>query len=274
MPYDLGTTARLRARCLDPDGEPVTAGTATVTVTLPDGSTATPAASTADTAGDYQADYVTTVAGRHGVRWQFTSPAYAYTDVFDVWPEAPAPVLSLADAKQHINLTGSTGEDAELRFWNNATTRAIEYFAGPVAMRTVTEKHSIKLAGTVALRQVPALELTSVTAVLDGGTSYDVATLDLDGSTGIVQRRDGGLLYGPLRVVYRAGRPVITDNLLGAARVILQHLWRTQRPGRRGGLAGGGDDYSVTEPIPGLGFAVPNRALELLGPDRLPPGMA
>jgi hypothetical protein len=64
---------------------------------------------------------------------------------------------------------------------------------------------------------------------------------------------------------------VVQEHITGAARIILQHLWRTQRAGRRGGVAGGGDDYAVTEPIPGIGYAVPNRALELLAPDRLAP---
>jgi hypothetical protein len=56
-----------------------------------------------------------------------------------------------------------------------------------------------------------------------------------------------------------------------ASRIILQHLWRTRqgpaRPTR------GGDDYSVTEPIAGFGYAIPNRALQLLEPYRLPPGV-
>ncbi|MFR0354166.1 hypothetical protein [Streptomyces sediminimaris] len=273
MPFNLGSTARLIAQCRDPGGTAATAGTATVTVTLPDGTTATPAAEETATVGTYQADYVTTAPGRHTVRWVFSNPAHAYTDVFDVWPEAPPPVLSLADAKNHINNSGSD-EDDEIRFWINATTRAVEFFAGPIVVRAVTEKHNVRCVHELALRQVPALALTSLVAVLDGAPSYDAATLDLDGDTGIVQRKDGGLLYGPLRATYSAGRPIVTENITGCARVIFQHLWRTQRSGRRGGLAGGGDDYSVTEPIPGLGFAVPNRALELLGPDRLPPGMA
>ncbi|MGW1039330.1 hypothetical protein [Streptomyces sp. NPDC002547] len=275
MPYDLGATARLIAQCRDPGGAAATADTAAVTVTLPDGTTATPAANETVTAGTYQADYVTAQEGRHTVRWLFTDPASAYTDVFDVLPEAPPAILSLRDGKLQLNLKlTDTREDDELRFWINATTRAVEYFTGPVVVRTVTEDHAVGVVQSLALRKAPALELVAVEPLRDGGTAYDVDRLTLDGQAGIVTRADGGLLCGPLRVLYRAGRPVIEPNISAAARLILQHLWRTQRPGRSGALAGSSDDYSVTEPIPGLGYAIPNRAMQMLGPDDTGPGMA
>lgn len=272
MPFDLGATARLTAQCVDPGGTPATADSATVTVTLPDGTEATPAATETGTPGTYQADYVTAVAGRHTVRWQFTGPAHAYTDVFDVWPEAPPAILSLADARKHLNLSTSR-DDGEVRFWNNAATRAVEFYTGPVVRRTVVEDHRVGRVPAVALTQTPVLEVTAVAPLRSGGVSYDVGDLTLDGVTGVVTRYDGGPLSGPLRITYTAGRTVIRVNITAAARIILEHLWRTQKAAR-GGLAGGGEDYSVSEPIPGLGYAVPNRALELLEPDRLPPGVA
>lgn len=275
MPFDLGATARLTAQCLDPDGVPATAGTATVTVTLPDGSTVTPAATETSTAGTYQADHVTTAAGRHTVRWVFTGPAHAYTDVFDVQEEAPPAILSLADAKKHLNIPDDDiSEDAEVRFWNTATTRAVEYFTGPIVPRTITETHNDRVACVIVLRHTPVLDLVSVQPTREGGTVYAVGDLVLDGETGEVALYGAGLLYGPQQFTYRAGRTVVTENISAGARIILQHLWRTQRAGRRGSLPGGGQDYAVTEPIPGLGYAIPNRALNLLEPDRLPPGVA
>lgn len=274
MPFDLGATARLTAQCLDPDGTPATAGTATVTVTLPDGTTVTPSAAETDTAGTYQADHVTTAAGRHTVRWVFTGPAHAYTDVFDVQEAAPPAILSLADAKKHLNSPpDDTSEDEEVRFWNAATTRAVEYFTGPIVPRTITETHTERRAAVAVLRHTPALALVSVEPTREGGTTYAVDDLVLDGDTGEVSLYGAGVLYGPLKYVYRAGRTVVKENISAAARIILQHLWLTQRAGRRGSLPGGGQDYAVTEPIPGLGYAIPNRALNLLEPDRLPPGV-
>jgi len=273
MPFDLGATARLTAECRDPGGVLASAATAVVTLTLPDGTTATPPV-TEEATGRYQADYVTTVPGRHTVRWEWTGPASAYTDVLDVLEAAPPAILSLADAKQHLNLKNSSDDDGEVRYWTNVTTRAVEFYTGPIVPRSITEEHTVRHAAVVVLLNTPVQEVTAVASLLTGGTAPDVADLAVNRDTGEVYRPDGGRLSGRLQFTYRAGRTAIRENIPAAARIILQHLWRTQRAGRRGGVAGGGDDYSVTEPIPGVGYAVPNRALELLANDRLPPGVA
>ncbi|MGW1801539.1 hypothetical protein ACWCQN_37890 [Streptomyces sp. NPDC001984] len=273
MPFDLGDTVRLVADSTDPGGTLTNATGVALTITLPDGTTASPAVTNPPAqTGKYSVDYATVQAGRHLARWVFTGPASAYTDVFDVRETAPPLIMSLADARKHINATTTTN-DEELRGWVESTTRAVEFFVGPVARRTVTETHDRACARVLALRQTPAIALTTVAAVLTGGTSYAVADLDLDGETGIVRRKDGGLLYGPLRVTYSVGRAIIPANVSHAGRIILQHLWKTQGGGVGRPAPGGMDDYAVTEPIVGLGFAIPNRALELLQNDRLPPGV-
>ncbi|MEU3899740.1 hypothetical protein [Streptomyces sp. NPDC045251] len=273
---DLGDAVRLAASCTDAGGTLVDADSVTLTITLPDGTTASPAVTNPPAmTGKYAADYVSEQPGRHLVHWQFTGPACAYTDVLDVRPADPGFLFSLADAKKHLNIPGlSTGDDEEIRDWSAATTLVVEHFVGPVARRTITERHSFSTAATRVLRHTPAIALTSVVPVLTGGTSYDPARLDLDPDTGIVQRLDGGLLYGPLRFTYTVGRARVKPNITAAGRIILQHLWRTQRGSALGPVIAGGDDYAVTEPIQGIGYAVPNRALELLEPDRLPPGLA
>lgn len=272
MPFDLGATARLTAECRDPGGTLTNATTAVLTVTLPDGSTVTPTVANPPAQdGQYRADYTTVQAGRHTVRWVFTGPAHAYVDVLDVREAAPAWLFSLADAKNQLKITLSD-QDEEIRDKIGATTRAVEWFVGPVAVRTVTEVHHVGMVQTLALRKIPALSLTEVAAVLEGGTSYAVDALDLDGDTGVVQRLDGGLMYGPLRTTYRAGRLVVPENIREGGELILQHLWRTRQGPGRPQLGVG--DFDVTEPIPGLGYAIPNRAMQLLSPDQLPPGMA
>jgi hypothetical protein len=142
-----------------------------------------------------------------------------------------------------------------------------------VDARQVVETQDVRAVRVVVLRTTPVLELTAVDPLLTDGTGYDVATLRLDGDTGVVRRADGGWLCGPLQVTYQAGRESVPATINLAARLLLQHLWQTQRGPTRG-LAGGGDDFSVTEPIPGFGYAVPNRVLQLLEPYRLPPGVA
>lgn len=269
MPFDLGANVRLHAECRDPAGVLVAAATAVATVTLPDGTTAVPTPTTTDP-GIYVADYATAVAGRHSVRWVFTGPAHAYTDMFDVREAAPPVLMSLATARKHLK-KNDTSDDDEIRDWVEACTRAVEQFVGPVIVRTVVETADVRAASSVALQQIPAVALTSVTAVRTGGTSYDVGDLDLDPETGIVTRKDGGTLYGPLRFTYTAGRAIVPANIRGAARIILQHLWRTRQGPGRPQLGVG--DFDVSEPIPGLGFAIPNRAIQLLDPDRLPPAV-
>ncbi|MFG3426140.1 hypothetical protein [Streptomyces californicus] len=269
MTFDLGSTVRLAADCRDPGGTLTTAATATATITRPDGTTATPtAAETPPGTGRYQADYVTTLPGRHTVRWTFTGPADAYTDSFDVRDAAPPTILSLAQARSHLKLPAAqTDRDDEIRDWTESITRGIEGMCGPVIVRTVTERHRRNRAPTLVLRHTPVIEVVSWSAA--GGTPGPVDTLDVDPGTGLVCRLDGGVFTGAMLWVYRAGRPVVPANIRAAAKLIVQHLWRTtQGPGRP---QLGGGDFDVSEPIPGFGYAIPNRALQLLEPDRLPP---
>lgn len=280
MPFDLGDTVRLAAESREPGGTLTNATTVALTITLPDGTTTSPAVTNPPTVtGQYTFDYTTVQAGRHAVRWVFTTPGSAYTDSFDVREAVPQGILSLADTKAHLNITSTvTTHDEELRGWIESVTAGIEHLAGACVQRTVVEDHDylpVSGARVIALRKTPVISLTSLMAVLDGGIDYTVADLDVDGSTGIVRRLDGGRLYGPLRATYVPGRMVISANLTHAAKIILQHLWRTQYGASRAGSAiSGGDDFLVTEQVPGFGYAIPNRALQLLEPHRLPPGVA
>ncbi|NUS74940.1 MAG: phage gp6-like head-tail connector protein [Streptomyces sp.] len=184
-------------------------------------------------------------------------------------------LLTLDEAKAQLDIDGS-GQDTELRVYIEGVTAAIEAHVGPVENRPVTETHDLPASGAtmLALHQTPAVTLTSVVALLTGATGYDVSALDLDGPTGTVRRRDGGRLYGPLRITYTAGRGEVPPTLNLAARIMVQHLWRTQYGAARGlSGVGGGDDFSVTEPIVGWGYAIPNRVLQLLEPYKLPPAV-
>lgn len=184
-------------------------------------------------------------------------------------------LLTLAEAKAQLDID-STTHDTELQAYVDGVTAAIEAHVGPVENRAVTETHEIPACGVrmVVLRQTPAVSLTSVTPVLTNGTTYTVASLDLDGATGVVRRLDGGRLYGPQRFLYVAGRGSVLPTINLAARIMVQHLWRTQYGASRGlSSIGGGDDFSVNEPVAGWGYAIPNRVLQLLEPYKLGPGM-
>jgi hypothetical protein len=183
-------------------------------------------------------------------------------------------LLTLAEAKQQLDIETTT-HDIELQVYVDALTAAIEQHVGPVENRQVTE--TVRGHGpTLWLTQVPVVSLTSVTPLQAGGLAVATADVVVDNERGVIRRWDRGLFYGgPWSVVYTAGRGSVPPTINLAARILLQHLWRTQYGASRGlsGI-GGGDDFSVTEPAPGWGYAIPNRVLQLLEPYKAPPGVA
>lgn len=180
-------------------------------------------------------------------------------------------LLTLAEAKAQLDIE-TTQNDVELQAYIDSLTAVIEGYIGPVENREVTETADGR--GTLlALLHPPVVSVTSMTPVLDGGQSVDVARLHVDGPSGTVRRLDGGSFSGgPWTVVYMAGRGSIAPTINLAARILLQHLWRTQNGGARGGQRA--DDFDVTEPVVGFGYAVPNRVLQLLESFKQPPGIA
>ncbi|AEM87085.1 head-tail connector protein [Streptomyces violaceusniger] len=181
-------------------------------------------------------------------------------------------LLTLDEAKAQLNLTTVT-HDVELQAYVDSITAMVEWYVGPVEPQSVTETVNGR-RGTLCLTRIPVVSLTSFTPILTGGTALTVADVTVDPLTGVVRRKDGGTFCGgPWTAAYTAGRDAVPPTLNLAARMLIQHLWRTQQgPGRPG--LGGADDFDVTQPVPGFGYAVPNRVLQLLQPYRLPPGVA
>lgn len=184
------------------------------------------------------------------------------------------PVLTLEEAKLQLNVTAAdTSLDGELGAFVASVDEVIErHTRKTVAAREFTDR--IDRGGqAVVLRHRPVTAVTSV-AMLDGTRSWDPATLDVD-PAGVVRTLNGSTFTGPLRVTYTAGYADadIPDNFKLAARIILQHLWSTQR-GTFGSPRMGGMDDSLGSPgrAAGHGYAIPNAALELLGPQ--PPVIA
>lgn len=264
MPFDLGSVVPLSVKVTDSAGAAANAGTVVLTVTLPDQTTATPTITNSVT-GTYTADYTTTQAGRHIARWVATGAnASSYVDAFDVRPAAIVGIISLADAKKHLNMT-STSNDDELRDHIASATTVVEYYVGPVDVTTATE---VVPGGTsLILSRTPAISLTSVEPVYTVGLTYVVADLDLDGTTGIVRHKLGWRFIGPLRVVYQVGRAIVPANQQMAARIIIKHLWETQRGGSRRPGMGQSDDIVEQQLVSVMGFAIPRRAVELLQTD-------
>jgi uncharacterized phiE125 gp8 family phage protein len=266
---DLGAVYQVAVDVADASGTPVNPATATLTITLPDGSTVSPSVPAPTATGQVRVDYATSLAGRHVWRLVTSGPTTAYADVFDVRAAAPTGIVSLADARAQLNFGASeTADDDELRGFIGAATGAVERALGRVVVRRpFTDRFDISGAVTeLLLRHVPLLSLTSVVSA-DGATTWSTANLRGDSETGLVTVAAGGAFTGSLDVTYLAGLQVVPEDYRLAGLIIIQHLWETQRGAMSVQLGGDNETY-----MPGRGFAIPRRALELLDPPL--PGVA
>ncbi|MEV8354625.1 head-tail connector protein [Streptomyces niveus] len=180
-------------------------------------------------------------------------------------------LLTLDEAKAQLDIE-SSATDTELGMYIDALTSVIEGYVGPVEEQEVTETVRGQ-GGAVALLRPPVLSLAALTPVSSGGAAVDVTGLHVDGPSGVVTYLNGSQFCGgPWTAVYTAGRVSVPPTINLAAVLLLQHLWRTRYGAARGG--GPADDFSVQDPIPGFGYAVPNRVLQLLESFKQPPGIA
>lgn len=177
-------------------------------------------------------------------------------------------IASLTEVKVHLNKI-SNADDTEILDMIAAADSVVEFYTGPVITKTITERH--RDSSAIALYRPPVESLTSVTAVYSTGTSWTVGDLDVDEVAGIITRANGQPLYGgPWDVVYDAGRATVSGNIKLAHKIILKHLWETQRGSMKQLPINGGEVPMVT----GVSYAVPRRALELLRPDSAAAGIA
>lgn len=285
-PWYQGAGVPLTWTSTDTSGNAFEGTTVTLTVTLPDGTTASPSVTHSGNGG-YTASLVTTQAGHHLVAWTAvdgSSHADAYADTFEVQPAADGTIVSLAEAKDILQLTGTAQFDARLQGLNASATKVVEYMCGPVVQRTVTETLPARGLETM-LSHAPVISLmpwTQVPAELAGlgitvpvppspmirtavaGIEYPAAQLYCDLRRGVVTHTSRlPFYYCDYIWQYRAGRPVIPNGMYEASRIILEHLFQVMRGGTGAQDVAAGESVTM---MPGFGFAVPNRALQLLAP--------
>lgn len=165
-------------------------------------------------------------------------------------------VLSLSDAKDHLNITGST-HDGELQAFINAAEAVIAAKCGPLSATNVTAT-VVGGSRSLVLPTAPVVSLTSVTP--HEGTVIAADELVTDLTTGVVSYYDSGWFgESHYTVVYVAGRSTVPADLLLAVKELLRHLWKTQRGGTR--RPGSTDEG----PAPAA-YMLPNRVAELLAP--------
>ena len=293
-PYDLGApvpTGDLVFEVTDDNGNLVNASvTPVLTVTLPDQSTITPAVSNTVT-GVYvpTSPLVTTQAGHHLWSWVATGtyPA-AYVDSFEVRAAPDPTIIALQEAREILKIPANdTSHDQVIRGFSQAVTEWVEYVCGPVVTRQYTEV--VRAQGTVLVLSKPPVRtdlgtvlsnpnrrdgsttngLVSVTPLLTYGFMYDLDQLLVDRPRGIVRHYAGlpffysGDPYAQYQVTYWTGRKVIPWGIYEATKITLKHVWAVER----GGVTPAQSAFGETETtITGLGFAVPNRAVQLLTP--------
>lgn len=269
MSWNLGATVPLTTTVTDAAGIPADAGTMTISITLPDGTT-DGGTVTSSSPGVYRYDYTTTQPGRHVYRWTATganSAGYPTSDMFEVLPADPGQLVSLVEAREQLNITG-TANDAEILRMLQAITEPVERYVGAVGRRTWTETFDGGQT-KIALLHFPVL---SITQVVESGAVLVSSGYMVKPNAGVLTRVSGGY---PTRwrtgadnitVTYEAGRVITGEHIRQAVLIILQHLWETQR----GGFSASPRDSDTYDPR--FGYSIPRRALELLGEPL--PGMA
>lgn len=289
--YSNGQDVALNVTVLNDAQLPANAASVTVTVTQPDGSTLTPTPINAGP-GVYQAVVAApTQTGTYLVHWSASGSgfSFSYDDQFQVRPTGVEQIVDLASTKAHLNMRADdTSQDAELMGFILAATPVIRDMIGPI----VPEQHVEFFDGGVMTISVAWQPLISIQSIYEYyglskfllteqplGTQMNAFGFTVDYITGQVTRRTFGgeaALFADgdknVEVHYTAGRGDIPYNVRLGALEFIRHNWSmTQQAGRprvRPGMDGGGE---MAVPI---GFAVPDRVVELLSPHRRPPGIA
>jgi hypothetical protein len=262
--YDLGDQIPLSVTVRDAAGTLVNPATVTLTITLPDETSTAPAVPLPPvTTGKPLYAHVGGAVGRHRWRMETTGPAGAHGGVFTVRSGAPRWIISLEEARAQLNMAG-TDADAELEEYLQATTDIVESITGPIVNLSVTEEiHDGGAA--IVLNRTPVVSVVSIENLADPGITYGASDYHVSKSSGVIRHLGGAGFVGPVKVAYTAGRSNQTpEGAITAAKVIVQHLWRSQQIRPTGPPSPVATDNTPTVPL--LGFAVPNAAVQMLTP--------
>jgi hypothetical protein len=276
--YPQGATVTLSFTVKDSTGSLVDASPIALTVHKPDGTVTagspyTPAhdgtglyhqdlpLTDIATVGHYQHSLTATISGKAGVQ----------VGSFDVFDPFEVTVLSLGDAKDMLNIPqSSTTDDAEiLRKIATIEANIEKMTGGPVVTRQISNERVRVGTGyrTLTVRYRPLVAVVSIVDVATPTVTLDLSDLDPDYATGVLRRRLQLPFWGvgPFYLVtYTAGLgTAVPAGITEAAAIILDHLWQTQRGQAAAGAPFGGQEVTT---LPGFGFAIPNRAAELLSP--------
>jgi hypothetical protein len=179
---------------------------------------------------------------------------------------------TVADLKVHLNVpAAATADDAEMADALDAAVEIVADIVGPLESTTVTEIHRGLHSNVLVLRRMPAASITTV-SIRSGVTStaQTLSDYELDPATGIVRNVYGGGFFGDYVIEYESGSAVLPASVRLAVLIVAAHLWETQRmPLQNDSQPAGFGGGEVPMPT-SRGYALPNRALELLRPYSFP----
>lgn len=265
MMYDVGDTATVTTELRDADGELI-AATVVITVTKPDGTTLTPVPDVVSNGGTglYKALVPVSVAGTWRYKWTASGAVTAVdggqVEVVDV---GRVLVAGLDEFRAQLDRS-DTSDDTELRIYLESATNQVEWLVGPLSPTTITERH--RAVDLIPLRRFPVMSVESLTVVLAGVAGSALSTSDyyVDVDNGEISVYSYRSMYGrcEYEVAYTIGRTSISVDIKLAGLIIAQHLWAVEN-GRFTINAPGEDTLAL---VPGSGWLIPHRALELLRP--------
>lgn len=273
--YDVGDRVNVSTVVVNQaTGQPTNA-TMTIAVTKPDNSLLSPAPTINNpSTGAYNADIDVTLPGNNRVLWT-ASGAVVGRDEYQFYVQPPGfRVVSLQDAKNHINKTSVySGDDNDLRGFIDTAGELVDRLAGPTVNRTVIEYHDGG-CGQIFPRLWPVVSVSEVIETWPGGPNYTLNQISLganagtgydytfDPVTAAITRRINNWSHpfapGTLnvKVTYVAGRPQPWPAVVRMAALDeIGFLWRTSQAGRGAGRPqiGVGDttvDVSGFGPVP------------------------
>jgi hypothetical protein len=275
--YDLGDKIYLSWSTVDSSGAAVNPGTVTASVTLPDASSVSLTTATSVT-GTYTTTYLPTQVGRHIFAWSATGTwPQAYNDVFEVRDINDIGIVSLDDAKYHLNIPSTdVTQDAELSRMIDAAADLCEQYVGVVlGRRTYTNELYDGNSEFIRLQNPKAI---SITSVYENNALLNSGQYALDPTGQRLYRVGSGTLYATnsygywsggmqnIKVTYVAGYVNPPAAAKQGVLEVIRHLWTTQR----GSMSVMGRNIAGDETYQTPTYSLPRRAMELLDPTSLP----
>jgi hypothetical protein len=271
--YANGQPIYLTTTVKDRTGTLVDAGALSLTVQKPDLTQQTYSSPTHDSTGTYHQDIPAADLSQNGhyqYVWTSTGTGAGISrGEFDVFDPFEVSLISLQDAKDALNISQTdTTSDTEIMVYLSTIESNLEMISGgPIVTRTVSNEmvqvqHDYRY---LILRQRPVQAVTSIVNVYSAA-AISLADVVVEPNSGIVSRKLGLpflTLFTPwFYVTYTAGwGTAVPAAFNAAARIILQHLWSTQRGPGQSPIPRMDETF-----LPGMAFAIPNRAAELLRP--------